>query len=139
MQRGMAEDEAMAMIVRGFVEPIARELPMEYALELNRLIELQMEGARWADARPVPPHPRDHRRRTRDRDASAERRRCRRDSGLAPAPDPLLRPRGPPRAHRARGGVALPPIARLRSLMDASATGDRLDWDDAMLVGVAFG
>ena len=32
-------------IVRGFVEPIARELPMEYALELNRLIELQMEGA----------------------------------------------------------------------------------------------
>ncbi len=45
MQRGMAEDEAMAMIVRGFVEPIARELPMEYALELNRLIELQMEGA----------------------------------------------------------------------------------------------
>jgi Fe-S cluster assembly protein SufB len=45
MSRGMAEDEAMAMIVRGFVEPIARELPMEYALELNRLIELQMEGA----------------------------------------------------------------------------------------------
>ncbi|KQS97613.1 Fe-S cluster assembly protein SufB [Cellulomonas sp. Leaf395] len=45
MSRGMAETEAMAMIVRGFVEPIARELPMEYALELNRLIELQMEGA----------------------------------------------------------------------------------------------
>ncbi len=43
--RGMPEDEAMAMIVRGFIEPIARELPMEYALELNRLIELQMEGA----------------------------------------------------------------------------------------------
>jgi Fe-S cluster assembly protein SufB len=43
--RGIAEDEAMAMIVRGFIEPIARELPMEYALELNRLIELQMEGA----------------------------------------------------------------------------------------------
>ena len=43
--RGLGEDEAMAMIVRGFVEPIARELPMEYALELNRLIELQMEGA----------------------------------------------------------------------------------------------
>ena len=37
--------EAMAMIVRGFIEPIAKELPMEYALELNRLIELQMEGA----------------------------------------------------------------------------------------------
>ncbi|MBG7588169.1 Fe-S cluster assembly protein SufB [Rothia kristinae] len=44
-QRGLPEDEAMAMIVRGFVEPIARELPMEYALELNRLIELQMEGS----------------------------------------------------------------------------------------------
>ncbi|MGF1662196.1 MAG: Fe-S cluster assembly protein SufB, partial [Kineosporiaceae bacterium] len=45
MSRGMPEDEAMAMIVRGFIEPIARELPMEYALELNKLIELQMEGA----------------------------------------------------------------------------------------------
>ncbi len=45
MSRGLGEDEAMAMIVRGFIEPIARELPMEYALELNRLIELQMEGA----------------------------------------------------------------------------------------------
>ncbi|MDR2895882.1 MAG: Fe-S cluster assembly protein SufB [Propionibacteriaceae bacterium] len=45
MSRGMTEEEAMAMVVRGFVEPIARELPMEYALELNRLIELQMEGA----------------------------------------------------------------------------------------------
>jgi len=45
MSRGMEEDEAMAMIVRGFVEPIAKELPMEYALELNRLIALQMEGA----------------------------------------------------------------------------------------------
>ncbi|MDX6223851.1 MAG: Fe-S cluster assembly protein SufB [Frankiales bacterium] len=45
MSRGMSEDEAMAMIVRGFIEPIARELPMEYALELNRLIEMQMEGA----------------------------------------------------------------------------------------------
>jgi Fe-S cluster assembly protein SufB len=40
----LTEDEAMAMIVRGFIEPIAKELPMEYALELNRLIELQMEG-----------------------------------------------------------------------------------------------
>ena len=45
MSRGMTEEEAMAMIVRGFVEPIAKELPMEYALELNRLIELQMEGS----------------------------------------------------------------------------------------------
>ena len=45
MSRGLTEDEAMAMIVRGFIEPIARELPMEYAIELNRLIEMQMEGA----------------------------------------------------------------------------------------------
>jgi len=45
MSRGMPESEAMAMIVRGFIEPVARELPMEYALELNKLIELQMEGA----------------------------------------------------------------------------------------------
>ena len=45
MQRGLEEAEARALIVRGFVEPIARELPMEYALELNRLIALQMEGS----------------------------------------------------------------------------------------------
>ncbi len=45
MSRGLTEFEAMAMIVRGFVEPIAKELPMEYALDLHRLIELQMEGA----------------------------------------------------------------------------------------------
>ena len=45
MSRGIEEEEAMAMVVRGFVEPIAKELPMEYALELNRLIELQMEGS----------------------------------------------------------------------------------------------
>ena len=45
MSRGLAEDEAMAMIVRGFIEPIARELPMEYALELNKLIEMGMEGS----------------------------------------------------------------------------------------------
>ena len=45
MSRGMSETEAMAMIVRGFIEPIARELPMEYALELNKLIEMSMEGS----------------------------------------------------------------------------------------------
>ena len=45
MSRGLAEDEAMAMIVRGFIEPIARELPMEYAMELNKLIEMGMEGS----------------------------------------------------------------------------------------------
>jgi Fe-S cluster assembly protein SufB len=45
MSRGLSETEASAMIVNGFIEPITRELPMEYAVELNRLIELQMEGA----------------------------------------------------------------------------------------------
>ncbi|MFN2555367.1 MAG: Fe-S cluster assembly protein SufB [Nitriliruptorales bacterium] len=45
MSRGLGEDEASGMIVRGFVEPISRELPMEYAVELNRLIALEMEGA----------------------------------------------------------------------------------------------
>ncbi len=43
--RGIDEVEATKMIVNGFVEPIVKELPMEYAVELNRLIELQMEGA----------------------------------------------------------------------------------------------
>jgi Fe-S cluster assembly protein SufB len=43
--RGLSEAEATAMIVNGFIEPITRELPMEYAVELNRLVELQMEGS----------------------------------------------------------------------------------------------
>ncbi len=45
MSRGLDENEAMALIVRGFIEPVVKELPMEYAVELNRLIELQMEGS----------------------------------------------------------------------------------------------
>ncbi len=45
MSRGLSEAEATAMIVNGFIEPITRELPMEYAVELNRLVELQMEGS----------------------------------------------------------------------------------------------
>jgi Fe-S cluster assembly protein SufB len=43
--RGISEQEATAMIVNGFIEPFVKELPMEYALELNRLISLQMEGS----------------------------------------------------------------------------------------------
>jgi Fe-S cluster assembly protein SufB len=43
--RGMSAEEAMALIVRGFIEPIAKELPLEYAVELNRLIEMEMEGS----------------------------------------------------------------------------------------------
>ncbi|MGH2830482.1 MAG: SufD family Fe-S cluster assembly protein, partial [Actinomycetota bacterium] len=45
MSRGVPEAEAMGMIVNGFIEPITKELPMEYAIELTRLIQLQMEGA----------------------------------------------------------------------------------------------
>ena len=43
--RGIPEEEAAAMIVAGFIEPIVKELPMEYAVEMNRLIQLQMEGS----------------------------------------------------------------------------------------------
>lgn len=45
MSRGISEIEAMGMIVNGFIEPIAKELPLEYAVELNRLIQLEMEGS----------------------------------------------------------------------------------------------
>ncbi len=45
MSRGLSEDEAAAMIVAGFIEPMVKELPMEYAVEMNRLIQLQMEGS----------------------------------------------------------------------------------------------
>ncbi len=45
MSRGISEDEARAMIISGFVEPITKELPLEYAVELNNLIKLEMEGA----------------------------------------------------------------------------------------------
>ena len=45
MSRGLSQDEAMTMVVRGFIEPIAKQLPLEYAIELNRLIELEMEGS----------------------------------------------------------------------------------------------
>ena len=45
MSRGMSEEAAAKMIVNGFVEPIVKELPMEYAVEMNRLIALQMEGS----------------------------------------------------------------------------------------------
>ena len=45
MSRGIPELEAAALIVRGFLEPVAKELPLEYAVELNRLIELEMEGS----------------------------------------------------------------------------------------------
>ena len=45
MSRGIKEEDAAKMVVNGFVEPIVKELPMEYAIELNRLIELQMEGS----------------------------------------------------------------------------------------------
>ena len=43
--RGLTEGEAASLIVNGFIEPIVKELPMEYAVEMNRLIQLQMEGS----------------------------------------------------------------------------------------------
>jgi len=45
MSRGLSEEEAATMIVAGFIEPLVKELPMEYAIEMNRLIQLQMEGS----------------------------------------------------------------------------------------------
>jgi Fe-S cluster assembly protein SufB len=45
MSRGLSEEEATQMIVSGFIEPIVKQLPLEYAIELNRLIELEMEGS----------------------------------------------------------------------------------------------
>jgi Fe-S cluster assembly protein SufB len=45
MSRGLSESDASAMVVSGFVEPITKELPLEYAVEMNRLIQLQMEGS----------------------------------------------------------------------------------------------
>jgi len=45
MSRGLTEEQANAMVVNGFIEPLVKELPMEYAMELNRLIQLQMEGS----------------------------------------------------------------------------------------------
>ena len=45
MSRGLSEVEAASMIVTGFIEPLVKELPMEYAVEMNKLIALQMEGS----------------------------------------------------------------------------------------------
>ena len=45
MSRGISEQEAKEMVVRGFAEPIAKELPMEYAVEMNNLINLELVGA----------------------------------------------------------------------------------------------
>ena len=45
MSRGLSEEDASVMIVNGFIEPLVKELPMEYAVELNKLIQLQMEGS----------------------------------------------------------------------------------------------
>ena len=53
MSRGLTEAEASTMIVSGFIEPLVKELPMEYAVEMNRLIELQMEGIGGVGVAPV--------------------------------------------------------------------------------------
>ena len=45
MSRGISEKDAVQMIIMGFIEPFSRELPMEYAVELNQLIKMDMEGS----------------------------------------------------------------------------------------------
>ena len=45
MTRGFSEEEALTLIVNGFMEPFTKELPMEYAVELNRLIKLEMDNS----------------------------------------------------------------------------------------------
>jgi Fe-S cluster assembly protein SufB len=45
MSRGLSQEQATTMVVSGFIEPLVKELPMEYAVEMNRLIQLQMEGS----------------------------------------------------------------------------------------------
>ena len=45
MSRGLSEKDATQMIIMGFIEPFSKELPMEYAVELNRLIKMDMEGS----------------------------------------------------------------------------------------------
>jgi len=70
MSRGLSEAEAATMIVSGFIEPLVKELPMEYAVEMNKLIQLQMEGSvgvrRGGARRPAigPHHPSGARSRT---------------------------------------------------------------------------
>ena len=44
MSRGLSEEDAKALIVRGFASPVSKQLPMEYAVEMNRLINLELEG-----------------------------------------------------------------------------------------------
>ena len=45
MSRGLSEDEAIKLVVSGFIEPIVKELPLEYAIEINRLINLEIENS----------------------------------------------------------------------------------------------
>jgi len=45
MSRGLSEDDARAMLVRGFVEPVSKALPLEYAVEMNNLINLELKGS----------------------------------------------------------------------------------------------
>ena len=45
MSRGLSEEEALGMLVRGFADPVSKEFPIEYAVEMNRLINLELEGS----------------------------------------------------------------------------------------------
>ena len=147
MSRGMEEDEAMAMIVRGFVEPIAKELPMEYALELNRLIELQMGGP-WADMAPrfrgsslalprtstTVSHP-ERRKQTPVTVTDAARERGVEPgagAGGEPSLNPVLRPGRPPGADRPRGDLALHADQAARGILDGEESEAALTWETTL-------
>ena len=117
MSHGISEEEASKLIVNGFIEPITKELPMEYAVEMNRLIELQMEGSiapaadlGLADARRgrLRRHPL-LRPRLRARRALVGRRARRRQEDVRPARDSRGRAQVPVRRRRpvrVRGGLS---------------------------------
>ena len=80
MSRGLSQEQAMGMVVNGFIEPITRTLPMEYAVEWSRLIELQMEGSRRLTCRLRPTFVSPHA--STDCRADPERRDRRRSRGI---------------------------------------------------------
>ena len=131
--RGMPEDEAMAMIVRGFIEPIARELPMEYALELNKLIEMSMEGSRRlndAAAQPTELEPQ-HGLKKHIARGWADSSRSR------PAPSVSVRRRTPtsPRSPAREADWKLTPVDRVRHLIDGALDGSPYEVEYAEVVG----
>ena len=156
--RGLSEEEASKMIVNGFIEPVTKELPMEYAVELNRLIELQMEGSHWLRSRPnrlgFP-------RGARGAPLSRESCRCptrRRRAGNSPTSrgwrsTPTRRARRVPRSRRREGATVLPLSEALEShgellherlgslvpIEDPFVARNEAAWRDGVLVHVPRG